>query len=314
MTPEQAPLLEREVDPLDVEETVEVEEATEIDESYYPVEYSISSYGADYPVDALVKRINNGTIYIPKFQRGYVWNIHRASRFIESLLLGLPVPAIFLSKEQESNKMLVIDGQQRLRTLQFFYNGIFEPTDTTFKLRRVQPRFSQATYKALEEDDRIRLDDSILHAIIINQEGPKEGADTAPSSVYHIFERLNTGGVLLHPQEIRTCIYHGQFVDLLEKLNENSDWRELFGSISSRMRDRELILRFFAIYYCADSYSKPMKEFLTRFLAKHRNIKEDYAEELATVFRKTTNICNAALGQKAFKPSKAVNAAVCTLP
>jgi len=120
---------ESKVDPLDPDDVHEVVENVESDEEFYPVEYSISSYGADYPVDGLVKRIDAGSIYIPKFQRGYVWNIHRASRFIESLLLGLPVPAIFLSREQESNKMLVIDGQQRLRTLQFFYNGVFNPTE-----------------------------------------------------------------------------------------------------------------------------------------------------------------------------------------
>src|SRR5262249_38670232 len=151
--------------------------------------------------DGLVKRINSGSIYIPKFQRSYVWNVYRASRFIESLLLGLPVPAIFLSKELESNKMLVIDGQQRLRTLQYFYNGVFEPSDRAFKLRGVQTRFQNATYKTLKEDDRLRLDDSIVHAIIVKQEDPHEDHQkgTGPSSVYHIFERLNTGGVLLQP-------------------------------------------------------------------------------------------------------------------
>src|SRR5579862_3973292 len=80
------------------------ESADRLAEDYFPVEYSITSYGADYPVDGLVKRIEAGSIYIPKFQRSYVWNIYRASRFIESLLLGLPVPAVFLSKELDSNK------------------------------------------------------------------------------------------------------------------------------------------------------------------------------------------------------------------
>ena len=87
-----------------------------------------SSYGADYPVDGLVKRINAEDIYIPEFQRGYVWSLNQASRFIESLLLGLPVPGIFVAKDEETKKLLVIDGQQRLKSLQFFYNGMFRPT------------------------------------------------------------------------------------------------------------------------------------------------------------------------------------------
>ena len=205
------------LDPLDLDplDQPEVEEAVDpLVEAYYPVEYAISSYGADYPVDGLVKRINSGSIYIPKFQRSYVWNIYRAARFIESLLLGLPVPAIFLYKETESNKLLVIDGQQRLRTLQYFYKGSFEPTERTFKLPKgVQQRFQGATYETLKADERLRLDDSIIHAIIVKQEDPSEdhSQGAGPSSIYHIFERLNTGGVLLQPQEIRSCIFHGKF-------------------------------------------------------------------------------------------------------
>lgn len=88
-----------------------------------PFRYSITSYGADYPVDALIKRIQAGDVFIPSFQRAYVWDAKRASRFIESLLLGLPVPGIFLSREEDTDRLLVIDGQQRLRTLQYFYRG-----------------------------------------------------------------------------------------------------------------------------------------------------------------------------------------------
>lgn len=302
---------EKEIDPLDPNDIDEVEESVTDEEEYYPVEYSISSYGADYPVDGLVKRIVAGNIYIPRFQRGYVWNLHRASRFVESLLLGLPVPAIFLSKEQETNKMLVIDGQQRLRTLQFFYNGIFEPTDRAFKLKNVHQRFADSTYESLSEDDRLRLDDSILHAIIIKQDRPEAEPGSEPSSVYHIFERLNTGGVLLHPQEIRTCICHGPFVELLEMLNKDPNWRNLFGNVSSRMRDRELILRFFAIYFNHDKYTKPMKEFLTQFFADKRYIEKEDSAKYSKLFAKTCEVCNNHIGRRAFKPRNAVNAALC---
>jgi len=301
----------KDIDPLDPDDKIEVVESVAEDEEYYPVEYSITSYGADYPVDGLVKRIESGSIYIPKFQRGYVWNIYRASRFIESLLLGLPVPAIFLSKEQESNKMLVIDGQQRLRSLQFFYDGLFKPNERSFRLKGVHPRFSDATYDTLSEDDRIRLDDSILHAIIIKQDKPEADSGSEPSSVYHIFERLNTGGVLLHPQEIRTCICHGSFVDLLEKLNKDVSWRYLFGNVSARMRDRELILRFFALHYKHDNYTKPMKEFLTNYLIENRYIGEEESKKYSDVFIQTCKMCNEHIGRKAFKPKNAVNAALC---
>ncbi len=96
------------------------------DESLSGELYSISSYGVDHNVEALVKRINSEQYYIPTFQRQYVWTQNDASRFIESLLLGLPVPGLFLYKEQDSAKHLVIDGQQRLKSLQRFYKGIFD--------------------------------------------------------------------------------------------------------------------------------------------------------------------------------------------
>ena len=100
-----------------------------------PFRYAISSYGADYPVDGLVKRLKEGTIYVPPFQRSYVWSVRDASRFVESLLLGLPVPGVFLSKEEGTNKLLVIDGQQRLRSLQFFYDRVLVRQDVSSSWR-----------------------------------------------------------------------------------------------------------------------------------------------------------------------------------
>jgi len=153
-------------------------------------EYAITSYGADYTADGLVKRINESDIVIPPFQRGYVWNFKRASKFIESLLLGLPVPGVFLTKEKENEQLIVIDGQQRLRTLQYFYEGTFKPTEKEFKLDAVQERFRGRTFKSLEHKERRRLNDAIIHATIIEQTTPIEDN----SSIYYIFERLNTGG------------------------------------------------------------------------------------------------------------------------
>jgi len=127
-------------------------------------QYSITAYGADYPVDSLVKRIRDESIFIPDFQRQYIWDIKRASRFVESLLLGLPVPGIFLSKEERTNKLLVIDGHQRLITLYYFYKGIFKD-GKEFNLKQVQPQYQGATYKSISEEDRRRLDDSIIHEL-----------------------------------------------------------------------------------------------------------------------------------------------------
>jgi uncharacterized protein with ParB-like and HNH nuclease domain len=271
-----------------------------------PFIYSITSYGADYPVDALVKRLNSEDVYIPPFQRDYIWTLRQASRFIESLLLGLPVPGIFLAREGDSQKLLVIDGHQRLRTLQFFYNVDFKEKGKGFSLMGVQKQFEGKNYKTLSESDRIKLDDSIIHATVVKQEEPSEDQ----SSIYHIFERLNTGGSLLQPQEIRSCIYYGEFNGLLNELNENEKWRSIYGKPSVRLKDRELILRFFALYFGLNEYKRPMKNFLNSYMGKNRELKINSKEELTTIFNNSIDIIYESMGNKSFRPVKAINAAV----
>ena len=217
LTPYQKDLLlqgEREID----------DSLDEADEAV-PFKYSITSYGADYPVKRLVKRIATGDIDIPKFQRGYVWSLKKASRFVESLLLGLPVPGIFFSKDPETQNLLVIDGRHRLLSLRYFYDGIWPSTRKEFTLKGVPGKFEGASYKSLPVDARQRLDDSIIHSIVVKQD---ESSDDS-SSIYTIFERLNMSGLPLTPQEIRTAIYHGEFSGLLEDLNAVDDWRSLYG-------------------------------------------------------------------------------------
>jgi hypothetical protein len=271
-----------------------------------PFEYSITSYGADYTVDGLVKRVRDGNIYVPSFQRGYVWRLKDAARFVESLLLGLPVPGIFLSKEEDTQKLLVIDGQQRLLSLLYFYDGIFIPTGKVFKLEGVQEKFKGVTYKTLKDEDRRRLDDSILHATVVKQDQPSDDE----SSIYHIFERLNTGGMRLAAQEIRASIYHGEFSELLKEFNGQREWREIYGATSNTMRDQELILRFFALFFNSRDYKRPMSSFLNSYMGKNRHLNVNPVNELRDTFVNTIGIIRKCIGTPAFKPKRALNAAV----
>jgi len=271
-----------------------------------PLRYEISSYGADIDVEGLVKRLNRGDIIIPTFQRGFVWTYTQASRFIESLLLGLPVPGVFLSTDFDTQRLLVIDGQQRLKTLQFFYEGAFADSGRVFALRGVQEQFEGLTYGKLRDEDRRKLNNSVLHVTIIKQEVPPED----DSSVYYIFERLNTTGTPLLPQEIRHCIYHGEFNDLLKELNQNAAWRSVYGRVDRRMRDEELILRFLALHFNTENYQKPMKEFLNRYMAANRHLQLQSADQLTKVFSNTIEVIDGALGRRAFRPVRGLNAAV----
>lgn len=281
------------------------------DETVAPIQYDITSFGADYDVEGLVRRLQRGDVLIPSFQRGYVWTIKEASRFIESLLLGLPVPGVFLARESDSNKLLVIDGQQRLRTLQFFYEGVFNPKEDqasrrVFRLQKVQKKFDGKTLKTLDESDRIKLQDSIVHATIIKQESPEDDN----TSIYHVFERLNNGGQKLKPQQIRVAIYHGRFIDVMKQLNDHSRWRAIFGRKDSDLKDQELILRFFALFFDHTSYRQPMKEFLNKFLQKHRNPSDEFLSLCEVLFRDTIDVVWEIVGKRAFRPERALNTAV----
>ena len=305
-TAEVSSLLDRD----ELEEVNSIDDA-DTDDTVVPEKYDITSFGADYDVEGLVRRLQRGDIFIPSFQRNYVWNQNLASRFIESLLLGLPIPGIFMAREVESNKLIVIDGQQRLRTLQFFYEGFFKPKQDdnvkkVFKLQKVQSQFEGCTYSSLEERDRITLNDSIIHATIIKQISPEDD-DT---SLYHIFERLNSGGISLGPQEMRTAVYHGDLIDLVKGLNGDSNWRSIFGQENLRLKDQEFVLRFLALYFHGDQYKKPIAEFLTVFAKKYQQATPSFLMEAEQIFTQTIKVIHQSLGGKAFRPDRALNAAL----
>ncbi len=289
------------------EQIIDVEDS---EESTAAVIYDISSYGADLDIEGLVKRLKRGDIFIPPFQRDYVWNQAEASRLVESLLLGLPVPGVFFAKEGESNKLSVIDGQQRLKSLLFFYEGFFNPKEgdtrkKVFRLKNVQKQFENKTYEELDEEYRIKLDDSIIHATIIKQESP----DNDNTSIYHVFERLNTGGRKLTPQEIRSAIYIGKLNELIAELNDYNSWRELFGKKNNRLKDQEMILRFFTMYKSIGNYSKPLKEYLNKFNSRYKNPTDEEIDNLSIIFRKTSDLILEKFGKSAFRPDRVFNAA-----
>ncbi|MGD0104045.1 MAG: DUF262 domain-containing protein [Rhodopila sp.] len=270
------------------------------------ISFSITSYGADYPVDTLVKRMKTQAFFIPEFQRNFVWSQRHASRFVESLLMGLPVPGIFLYKEAETGKHLVVDGQQRLRTLQYFYNGLF--LDKAFRLVGVREEWEGKTYSDLETSEQLRLDDSILHATIFQQDQPKD----TRRSLYFVFERINSGGIRLSPQEIRNCISQSIVLDAARTLNDNPDWRAIFGKKkNTRLKDQELVLRALAMMHGRKNYAAPMRDFLNTFASN-----EDDAVDVQTIqklskdFQLSIAAVNKSIGPSAFRPSGTLNAAV----
>ena len=266
-----------------------------------PMIYGVSSYGADYTIEVVVSRMRSGLFCAPDLQRNYVWTRSQASRLIESLLLGLPIPGVFLAKDTEKPKHLIIDGQQRMKSLQYFFDEKFG-ANGKFNLSGVQERWQGKTWSTLTEPDRQRLSDSIIHATIIKQDSPKEDN----TSIYHVYERLNTGGISLTPHEIRTCVYSDSDVlKLSRKCNKDENWRGLFGrKHDKRMKDEELILRFYALSEGWEDYREPMKEFINKYCLKHRSLDDAERERLDRAFRNAIRLVYEGIGNRAFRPAK----------
>jgi hypothetical protein len=253
------------VDTWDVELTVQPEQ-----DEQDVLTYRISYYPADLTLKGYLEKSRTNQLVIPPFQRSYVWDQVKASKLIESFLLGLPVPGVFLYKERNTNKLQVIDGQQRILSAVRFFKNEFD--EKIFRLKNVHPKWNGKTYDELDEVDRFQLDDTVSRATVVQQLDPDDD-----SSVFHIFERLNTGGINLNPMEIRKCVYMGAQFSMLEDINSLDSWRKLIGQqkIDKRYRDVELVLRVVALAHSWETYKKPMKGFLNSYLAEIKKLPED---------------------------------------
>lgn len=267
--------------------------------------FQITSYGADMTVFELTHRLGKDLIIPPAFQRKYVWNKKQASRFVESLLMGLPVPGIFLYKDQRVKKQLLVDGLQRLQTLAMFKAKQFKEKEL-FDLIDVADVWSGKTWDGLSPEDRDTIEQSVIHATIFQQDYPKE----KDRSIYEVFERINTGGMRLSYQEIRCCVSFGKFSASLRTLNTFQNWRTIFGKQSARLKDEELILRFFSLLYRGDKYKKPMREFLDDFLEDNRDFAVVDEAVLENEFRNAMNVAHSTFGDRAFRISQSLNAAI----
>lgn len=266
--------------------------------------FNISSWGADPSVRELITQYSEGDIEKPELQRKYVWNKKVASRFIESLLLGLPVPSIFLANIESTGKRLIIDGYQRIRTLHdYIHDGIWRGDDSVFRLvdsNVINKRWRNKTFSELSESDKRRLKNYTIHAIIFEQRRPAND-----SAMFQIFERINTSGVTLNDQEVRNCVYQGAMNTRLFELNMKHEWRELFGKEmqDNRMIDLELILRFFAMnkseIYLSDEKSLVLKKILNDEMANNRT-ESKYLDSVCADFVNTIDFIFKNFGEEAF--------------
>lgn len=256
-------------------------------------EYDLTSSPNDFNTLTIYSFIESGAVKIPGFQRNYVWDVKRASKLIESIIIGLPVPQIFLY-ERSRNNFLVIDGQQRLLTMFFFIKQRFPKMEKRSELRRMLSqdgaipdeilyndeffsnfnlrlpklangnpnKFSKLNYATLGEY-KAQFDLRTIRNVIVKQVSPSDD----DSSIYEMFHRLNTGGINLAPQEIRASLYHSEFYDMLFDVNMSPRWRQLLGQQEPDLhaRDVETLLRALGLALHYDDYKSSMARFLNEF-------------------------------------------------
>ncbi|EZH72361.1 hypothetical protein ATO12_23200 [Aquimarina atlantica] len=288
-------------------------EDEEIDISFK--EYDLTSAPNDFNIKTIYDFIESGVLKIPGFQRNFVWDIKRASKLIESLIIGLPVPQVFLFEEGR-NEFLLIDGQQRLMTIYYFVKQKFPRKEKRTELRRIfaekgsipddilhnKEYFTSFDLKLSEKlpdapnklknlnystlgDHKTAFDLRTIRNVIIKQNLPPEDN----SAVYEIFHRLNSGGVVLKPQEIRSSIYHSPFYEMLFRVNLNDNWRKLINRPNPdlHLKDIEIILRGFALLLDSKNYKPSMTKFLNNFSFKAKSFTKesiDYFEDLFISF------------------------------
>lgn len=266
--------------------------------------FNISSWGADLSFREIALMYEEDELVKPELQRKYVWDKTEASRFIESILLGLPVPSIFLA--QSGRQKLIVDGYQRIMTVYDYMRGIFSKDQKVFKLsnsEKINPRWRNKAFSELSVDDQRQIKSTTIHAIVFEQKKP-ENDDT---SLYQIFERINTSGRSLTPQEIRNCVYQGSLNTMLFEMNENKIWRELFGTEEpdSRMRDIEYILRFFVMksdnILKSEATQMSLKKSLNNFMDEHKNDDTEMLSRFRSEFENIIQMVYDCIGKNAFK-------------
>lgn len=259
----------------------------QLDESRRSVAFD--SY--DITVKQLYDMVLEGMIDIaPEYQRHFVWDVNRQSALIESLLLGIPIPSLFMATNKDSS-WEVIDGLQRLTTILNFIADEESVSKISIGYKKLKltgleklNAMNGVSYSQLPMSMQFMLQTRPLRITVLN--------DRSDFSVrYDLFERLNTGGVTLHEQEIRNCVFIGDFNDFIKELSLNEDFQSVVKMTATAERSgsyEELVLRFFAYYENGENFNHSVKGFLNDFMeSKTKSFKEkkNYKKYFENTFR-----------------------------
>ncbi|CNE95180.1 DUF262 domain-containing protein [Yersinia enterocolitica] len=256
----------------------------------------------DYAVRTLMDMIiEEDLILDPDYQRKYQWDDLKASKFIESISLNIPVPVIYLAEEKDGS-FSVIDGQQRLTSLFRFMKasdieGVFtDPSilPLTINGLKILPEFNGKTYLELDRIFKSTIAKRPIRCIVVLNESDE-------ALKFEVFERLNTGSASLTDQEVRNCVYRGAYNSLIKKLSSYDKFQELLSlpahSLKS-MKDSELVLRFLAYRDLGPTveYSDNYSEYLNIHMEENRGLSPSRINEIDAIFKGTVDLIYEVLG------------------
>ncbi len=236
-------------------------------------------WGVDWTTETIINQIKKKNIDLdPAFQRRDAWNDKMRSSFIESILLGVPIPQIVLAERNTENgsSYIVLDGKQRLTSIMKFSQASSDYESFRLGQLDVLKSLNGKTYNTLPDKERNTFDNRTIRAVVIR-------GWTSESTLYSIFLRLNVGSLTLSPQELRKALHPGPFVDYIDELSiKMNSYQYLLGKNSpdKRMRDTELLLRIFGYKFNIDNYHGNLKDFLDDTCKKLNNSWEQQREEI----------------------------------
>lgn len=296
----------------------------EINNKYVSGEVRIVTEQARYPLDSIVPMLDGGKYQLtPEYQRRHRWDNVKKSKLIESFIMNVPIPPIFLY-ETDYAYYEVMDGLQRLTAIREFYKNQY-----ALEGLELWQELNGKTYDKLPEKIKQGIDRRYVSSIILLQESAR-----SPEEALHmkqlVFERINSGGVKLEPQETRNALYNGKMNVLCIQLSQNMYLRRLFGipyvnlnndpnmdsdlsvknnkidteleknSLFKDMTDVELVLRFFA-FRNIDGYQNSLSVFLDEYLKHANTFSDNLLEKLKILFEEVIQFAFDLLGDDAFK-------------
>lgn len=237
---------------------------------------SIEYYVSEYTVEILEKKLSSGDFEIPAYQREFTWELSRQCKFIESILMGLPIPFLFFWEIPDTGKLEVVDGSQRLRTIQSFIQGnlILEDLESL-------PLLNGFSFNDLKESRQRKFNNKSIRGIILSEKADFQ-------SRLDLFDRINTGSKNANFAEIRRASLSGPFMQMVIELANDAEIKKLIPATKKREDEREreeLITRFFAYGDGLDKYNDMPRQFLDNY-AKEMNSKFETDDRLKDIYSK----------------------------